>query len=406
MNIYLARQPIFDKEENVLAYEVLYRSSFANAFDGSDGDRATSEVILNTFQVIGIENLSNRKPVFVNFTETLLFEEIATLIPNRYLVVEILEEVPPREGILEKCRELKKRGYRIALDDFKNLPDYKPLLDLADIVKIDFLGAERCTIEDILHRLAGSRVEWLAEKVETREEFEYAKGLGFKYFQGYFFSKPEVVSSKKVVPLKTNYLRLINLISGRGELDFERIDEIISGDLSLTYNLLKLVNSVVFGARFRIERTKQALVFLGEREIKKWIWLMILTEIGQDKPDELTRLSLIRARFLELMSLGSNYQEQSEELFLIGLFSLLDALLSRPLQDILAEIKASDLITGALLNRGGELDQFFRMALFYEKGEWERAFSLARSLSLGSRLMATSYSGALEWYNMLITPRK
>lgn len=406
MNIFLARQPIFDNEENVHAYEVLYRSSYDNMFDGQDGDRATSEVIINSFQVIGIKNLSNRKPVFINFTETLICEEVATLIPNRYLVVELLEKVPPEKEILEKCKALKKKGYRIALDDFRYLPGYDPLLDLADIVKIDFQRSDRDEIENILDRLKGSVVECLAEKVETREDFEYAKSLGFKYFQGYFFSEPEVLSSKGVVPLKANYLQLINLISGQEELDFERIDEIIAQDLSLTYNLLKLVNSVVFGARFRIERTKQALVYLGEREIKKWIYLMVLTEIGQDRPDELTRLSLIRARFLESMSLETNFAKQSEELFLTGLFSLLDVILNRPLEEILTEIKASDIVMEALLKQDGVFELFYRMAIFYEKGEWGKAFFLARKLNVSEQLMAASYTGALKWYNMVITPHQ
>ncbi len=406
MNIFLARQPIFDKKENVHGYEVLYRSSLVNVFDGREADRATSEVIINTFQVIGIDNLSNGKPVFINFTETLIKEEVATLIPHDLLVVELLEDVTPCKKVLEKCKVLKERGYRIALDDFRYLPGYGPLLELADIVKIDFFRSDRDEIEEILGRMKGSPVECLAEKVETRDDFEYAKGLGFKYFQGYFFSKPEVLSSRRVEPIKANHIQLIDLVSGKEELDFEKIDQVITQDLSLTYNLLKLVNSVAFGPRYRIEKTKRALVFLGEKGIKKWIYLMVLTELGQDRPDELTRLSLIRARFLELLAAGTALAGQSEDLFLIGLFSLLDVILNRDLGSILSEIKASEIVTEALVNGGGEPGQFYQMALAYEKGEWERSLSLARNLGVANQLLVSSHASALRWYTMLMMPQQ
>ncbi|NLA25884.1 MAG: HDOD domain-containing protein [Firmicutes bacterium] len=402
MNVFLARQPIFDKNENVLGYEVLYRSGYANVYDGEDGDQATSEVIINTFQTIGIENLSNRKPVFVNFTEKLIRDEVATLIPNDLLVVEILEDVKANKEVLDKCAELKKRGYRIALDDYRGAPGYAPLIELADIVKVSFLGSSHEEIEDILDGLEGAHVKYLAEKVETREEFEYAKEQGFEYFQGYFFSKPEVLRSKKVRPIQSNYLRLIALVSDVEEMDFDKINEIISRDLALTYNLLKLVNSLVFGFRFRIKRTKQALVALGEKEIKKWIYLMILTELGQGKPDELTRLSLIRARFLELISMGTKFKNKSEDLFLTGLFSLLDVILERPLQDILEEIRAPEEIRETLLDEAGEFDEIYKMALYYEKGEWEKAFEFANNLNIEGALIAASYSGALKWYRVLL----
>lgn len=401
MDVFLARQPIFDEDENVYAYEVLYRSGVTNEFDGTQGDKASSAVILNTFQTVGIENLANKKPVFINFTETLICDEVATLIPSHLLVVEILEDVKPRKEIVEKCRILKKLGYRIALDDFLDLPGYDVLVELADIIKIDFLATSPEKIEGIMSHFKRPGLEYLAEKVESRKEFEYARGLGFKYFQGYFFSKPEIVSSKKITPVRANCMRLVNLISGREDLDFEKINQVIAQDVSLTYNLLKLVNSAAFGFRHRIEKTKQALVLLGTKEIKKWIYLMILHELGMGKPDELTRLSLIRARFLELISQDSSFKDKSEDLFLLGLFSLLDVMLERPLGEILLEIRASELITAALLEKGGELDSVYQMALHYEKGEWEEVLNNAQKLDMDCRLLARAYTGALRWYQAL-----
>lgn len=400
-DIFLARQPIFDKDENIHGYELLYRSGCSNVFDGMPGDRATSTVFINAFQNIGIENITTGKPAFVNFTEKLILDELATLVPNHLLVVEILGGMKLDREIIKKCRNLKEMGYRIALDDYQGMQGDEPLLGLVDIVKVDFLLVGREGIRDVLTRLEGLPVKRLAEKVETREEFEYLRGLGFDYFQGYFFSKPEILTARRILPLKASHLQLIKLISRKGDLDFEKIEEVVARDLSLTYNLLKLVNSVVFGFRSKIKRIGQALVILGEKELKKWIYMMVLYELGQDRPDELSRLSLIRARFMELIAIETKYRNMSEDLFLAGFFSLLDVILKRPLEEILTEIKVSDLVRETLLNGGGELNDLYKMAICYEKGEWDRALAFAQKLDINSLLIAHSYIDALKWYSLL-----
>ncbi|WP_406242863.1 EAL and HDOD domain-containing protein [Tissierella carlieri] len=202
MDVFLARQPIFDSEQKVSAYEILYRSGLVNNFDGIDGDEASREVIFNTFQTFGIENLTNAKPVFINFTESLINDETATLFSKDLLVVEILEDVLPSEQVIENSKSLKEMGYKIALDDFIYKPEYEELIELADIVKIDFLLSDKEEIKRLSRDLKKRNIELLAEKVETREDFEYAKKLGFSLFQGFFFSKPEIVISKRYSQLK------------------------------------------------------------------------------------------------------------------------------------------------------------------------------------------------------------
>ena len=242
MEVFLARQPIFNIDQNVAAYEILYRSGRANSYDSIDGDLASRNVIYNTFQTFGIENLTNNRPVFINFTEELINDETATLFPNNFLVVEILENVVPTEEILEKALSLKEMGYKIALDDFVYSKDYEDLVNIADIIKIDFLLSDQREIVEMSYKLGQKNIQLLAEKVETREEFEFAKKLGFSLFQGYFFSKPEVLVSKKLTPIKTSALQLVSL-SNEEDIDFEKIARVVSTDLALTYNLLKLVNS-------------------------------------------------------------------------------------------------------------------------------------------------------------------
>lgn len=401
MDVFLARQPIFDSKQRVQSYEILYRSGLVNSFDGIDGDEASREVIFNTFQTFGIENLTNGKPVFINFTESLINEEIATLFSRDFLVVEILETVLPSEEVIEKSKALKEMGYKIALDDFVYSKEYEGLIELADIVKIDFLDTDIKEIERLSKDLKSRNIKLLAEKVETREEFEVAKNLGFSLFQGYFFSKPEVVISKKLHPIKTTSLQLVDEVN-KDEIDFEKIANIISRDLSLTYNLLKLVNSAAFGFRHRIKNVKHAAVALGEREIKKWIYLVVLNDMGDKDPDELTRLSLIRARFAELLGMNTRFNKQSEDMFLLGLFSLLDVILNKPIEEVLDEIQASDTIKTALIDRSGEMGKIYKMIIAYEKGQWDEVFAYADKLDINCNLIGQAYMDALLWYNKLV----
>ena len=401
MDIFLARQPIFDQDQKVLAYEILYRSGPVNAYDGSDGDLASRQVLYNSFQTFGIENLTNGKPVFINFTEKLINNEIATLFPTDLLVVEILEDIGPKEEIIGASKMLKEKGYKIALDDFVYSEEYEGLIQLADIIKIDFLISDREEIERISKDLISRNIKLLAEKVETREEFEFAKNLGFTLFQGYFFSKPEILKTKKLQPIKATSLQLIEEVN-KAQINFDNLASIISRDLSLTYNLLKLVNTTAFGFVHRINSVKHGLVGLGEREIRKWIYLVVVSDMGDDRPDELTRLSLIRARFGELLVEKIGLKQHSENIFLIGMFSLLDAILSKPMEEVLEEIQAPDLVKQALLTRKGELGNLYKLIIAYEKAEWDKVVLLSQEFEMDWQLISTAYKESTIWYNKLI----
>lgn len=401
MDIFLARQPIFDQDQKVWAYEILYRSGLENAYDGSDGDLASKRVLYNSFQAFGIENLTNGKPVFINFTEELINNEIATLFPTDLLVVEILEDIAPKEEIIGSSKLLKEKGYKIALDDFVYSEEYEGLIQLADIIKIDFLLSDREEIERISKDLLSRHIVLLAEKVETREEFEFAKALGFTLFQGYFFSKPEILKTKKLQPIKATSLQLIEEVN-KAQINFDNLASIISRDLSLTYNLLKLVNTAAFGFVHRIKSVKHGLVGLGEREIRKWIYLVVVSDMGDDRPDELTRLSLIRARFGELLVEKIGLKQHSENIFLIGMFSLLDAILSKPMEEVLEEIQAPDLVKQALLTRKGELGNLYKLIIAYEKAEWDNVVLLSQEFEMDWQLISTAYMESTIWYNKLI----
>ena len=268
MDAYLARQPIFDKYQNVFGYEILYRDSNTNCYLSDDPDKASCNVMLNSFNLIGIENLTAGKKAFINFTENLLEKEVATLFSRENLVIEILETVKPSKEIVDSCKELKKQGYTLALDDFIFQKEYIPLIEIADIIKIDFLATPKDELKSLTMGLKPYNTMLLAEKIETYKDFENAKEWGYSLFQGYFFSKPIILSIQDIPPLKINYLQLLQKIN-EDAFNFNEIAEIISRDISLSYKLLRLVNSVAFGLRNKIKSVKHALVIMGTKEVKK-----------------------------------------------------------------------------------------------------------------------------------------
>ena len=398
MNAFLARQPIFNKEREVYAYEILYRSGAQNGFSGDVGDdEASSKVIFDTFQSFGLENLTGGKPAFINFPATLIKEEIATLFPQKYLVVELLETVEPTPKIVEKCRSLKEAGYIIALDDFIYSPKFEPLIDLADIIKVDFIESSLRDIINLKTVLGQREVTLLAEKVETWDEFHLAVDLGFELFQGYFFSKPEIVTTGSLSPLQINYFQLLSKVNEEN-MDFDELTQIITRDVSLTYNLLKLVNSAYFGQRTRVNSVKQALVVLGEREIRKWVTLITLQGMSTERFSAPVSLSLIRARFAELLAQVTGFHNHQEELFLTGLFSMLDVLLQRPMPQILDEVQAPLAVKEVLLYGTGPFEDLCMAVASYEQGEWDKIEASAKKLNIEASALTKAYLEALRWH--------
>jgi EAL and modified HD-GYP domain-containing signal transduction protein len=255
------------------------------------------------------------------------------------------------------------------MDDFVYHDRYLPLLRLTDIIKVDFLSTAKEVRKDLVKKLKPLGVAFLAEKIETQDMFEEAVDLGYTYCQGYFFSRPKIVTGKDIPGFKLNYLRLLQEIH-RPDLDFGKLEEIIRGEVSLSYKLLRYINSPFFGRKDEISSLKQALLLLGEKETIKWLTLVILASMGEDKPQELVAQSLFRAKFCEPLAPLVGLLSQKESLFLLGLFSMIDALLDRPLPEILAEIPIAEEIKGALLGENNRLRKVFQYVLSYEKGEW------------------------------------
>jgi EAL and modified HD-GYP domain-containing signal transduction protein len=400
--IYVARQPIFDKKQNVYGYELLARNGRMNSFDEKDGDQATYNVIVNSFLMIGLDTLTNGKRAFINFTANSLKSEVSVMLPKELVAIEILESVIPDEEIIRTCKILKNEGYLLVLDDFVFSLGYIPLVELADIVKVDFKVTPREERWRIKQSLQDYPVKLLAEKVENQEEFQEALQMGYSYFQGYFFCKPVMVSRRNLPVYCGNLFRLFRE-SAQREVDFRRMEDIIEKDVSLTYKLLKFMNSPLFGFKQKIGSLRQAIALLGQKGIKKWIALMSLKEISGNKPEELFLQSLIRARFAQMLALEKMGEDRADAAFLMGLFSYIDVLLARPLQEILDEIALNEEIKLALIGR--KRNQYFllyKIVQSYEKGNWLGCSFYATELKIDEEKLVNAYRKSIIWAQDLL----
>jgi c-di-GMP-related signal transduction protein len=401
MDVYVARQPIFNKQKKVIGYELLYRSGLQNFFDHNDGDRATSDVITNSFSVIGLEVLTGGKRAFINFTENLLKSDIASILPPDLIAVEILEDIRPDKEIIEICKKLKRLSYILVLDDFVAIEQITPLIEFADIIKVDFLKTNVDQRKQLIKDVGTDHVKFLAEKVETEEEFSMAAEMGYSYFQGYFFSKPTIYKGRDLPSYKLNYLRIIQEVN-QPEISFNQLEAIIKQDLSLSYKLLRLINSAAFGFNTKITSIKYALVLLGIKEFVRWITVIALRGMGDDKPDELIVASLIRAKYAENLAPKLGLYEQASDLFLMGLFSLMDALLDRPIGEILNELPISPAVKGAIL--GTEKNIFrnvYELVVAYEQGLMTQLDNKNKLLGIEESELARLYINSIHWVNQI-----
>lgn len=396
MERFVARQPIFDQNQNVYAYELLFRSSLENVYSHRNQDQASSDVIVSSFFLLDIQTITGGTRAFINVTRDVLVREFITMLPKEIAVVELLESISADTEVLFICGKLKKEGYLIALDDFVYNDDTKGLVDLADIIKVDLLST---TIEDrrsLIKDLAPKGIKFLAEKVETQEIYQESLEMGFTYFQGYFFSRPHIISGKDVPAVKMNYLRILQEIH-KPSLDFEEIEGIVKVEMSLCYKLLRYINSPFFGVINNIGSIKQALVLLGEREVKKWVSLLALTTMGEDQPEELVLLAIIRAKFCESLAPYVRLMARSSDLFLMGMFSLIDAILSRPLESVLSEMPIADDVKSALLGEENQLRDVYDCVIAYEKGEWDKLSEIAAKVGMDEDRTPQVYMSSVDW---------
>ncbi|WP_442594125.1 EAL and HDOD domain-containing protein [Neobacillus sp. D3-1R] len=402
MEVFVARQPIFTDREEVFAYELLYRNNQNNYFPNINGEEATAEVIINSFLNIGIDELSNGKPCFINFTEKLLLMKLPTYFRPRDIIVEILETVEPTKEIIEVCKDLKGLGYKIALDDYVFQEENElafELLALVDIIKVDFLNSSsqmRRNIETVAKTL---NKQLLAEKVETHEVFNEAKRAGYHYFQGYFFAKPFIVSTYDIPTYFHSYFRVIQSLT-ETDPNIENIAQLIEHDLSLSYKLLRLINSPAFRPRQKINSIRQAIMLLGLIEIQKWIYVLAVRDSSKSKkaiPEEIIGLCLTRAKMSEKVAMHLNQTGAAPDFFITGMFSLMDALLGMPMEEILKDLPLDDRISEALSGKENRLKQVLDLSISIEKGNWSEVTVHCEQLGLSEEVAYQLFNESTSW---------
>ncbi len=401
MDIYLARQPIFNKKKKICAYELLFRDGPSNAFPNIDGDTASSKLLANSFFTMGIESITGGKKAYINFTENLILKKVPMMFPAREIVVEVLEHVNPTPDVISACREMSQAGYGIALDDFVYKPELKPFISMANVVKIDFRANSMEQITTYVNHLSEFSVRFLAEKVETHDEFNKASNMGFEFFQGYFFSKPEVIKGRDVEGAQINLLQIM-AEANKEDFRFAELEALISRDVSISYKLMRYMNSPYFKRIKEISSIHQAIVMLGERGVRRFVSLIGMAKLVGAKPDELLKTSIVRARLCELLGKEAcRGGPDGSELFTVGLFSLIDAILDTPMEAIMKRLPLSEHIKQALLTGEGDLAQILTIAASYQQGYWERAASSAASLGVNMASVPKYYMESLGWADSL-----
>ncbi|HEY7885311.1 MAG TPA: HDOD domain-containing protein [Cellvibrionaceae bacterium] len=364
----LARQPIFDSNMDVFAYELLYRSNLLNQAHVIDnGDSASTQVLLSTFADLSIDKVVGKKLAFINFTTALLDSHIP--FDTTQLVIEVLETEAVSASLLHRLKVLREQGFTIALDDFELNENTEALIAYADIIKLDVLALSHDTLIEHINYLKPLGVQLLAEKIETFSMLEQCKRWGFDYFQGYFLERPQVIRGKRLSENKQAVIQLLGLLND-GDASFEEIERIIAHDPILSFKLLRMVNSAAFGLPRTIESLRQAITLLGLKIIKNWVGLLAMANLG-DKPQELSVKALARAKFCEQIAASSRPLHQCDQFFTAGLLSTLDAFMDMPLAELLADIHLSDALRAALLQGSGEEGKILQAAIAYEHGAWE-----------------------------------
>lgn len=394
MDVYVARQPIFDKRMTVLGYELLYRRSMNNFYEGTSDSQATAEVINNAFLSMHFNELTSGTKAFINFSHDMLIKGIPLLLPRESIVVEIVERTKVNDELIEACKELRSKRYILALDDFKAPQASEELIEQAHIIKVEFSKVDYSFQREFIKKYKG-KVKFLAERVETREEFQLAMDMGYDYFQGYFFSKPVVIKGKDIESINVNIIRILEMLSVE-EPDYHEMTQIIETDIGLTYKLLKLVNSVFFGTRNVIHSIKHALVHLGITEIKKWVYVLMLKEVQVIENKELINMCLIRAKIMELLSIDID-EEKKSDYFLVGMFSSIDILMNRSMQDIMCELPLSNEAKGALLGENNEIRKLLDIVVDYEKLIWNEEKIKEISPNITLNIYSKRHMEALKW---------
>jgi EAL and modified HD-GYP domain-containing signal transduction protein len=397
----VARQPILDKEKKLFAYELLLRDSLDNFFPKHINDEeATAKIIEGLEFNLGLASLTEGSLAFINFTHDSLINGYPLLLDKEQIVVEILETAKPGKKLLAACIDLKEKGYTIALDDYEHDPRWQHFFPYVDIIKLDYSLTSEQQFQEIIAALKPfSHIKLLAEKIETYSEFQHALSIGCEYFQGYFFSRPEVI---KTIAFNPSQVAVVNLLSeiNKDDIDVKKITSIFENEVNLSFKLLRYVKSPIFKRDVSIESIKQAILVLGFEELKRFIFLLFTAQFSIGKPKELTVMSLARGRFCELMVKDALPTHSQSSAFLIGLLSLIDAMVDGDIQELMDKLPLHQEMKDAIIKRKGESANFLKLCELFEKADWPNIELLCQQLKVDPEKSGSLFQEALNWADL------
>jgi len=393
--VMVGRQAIFDRDLQVMGYELLYRDSQMNAATFSDGDAVTARVMLNTFLEIGLEQMVGPHLAFINLTTKFLRENLCSDLPKNRVVLEVLENVPMDDEIIQAMTRLSAEGFTLALDDFEYTEALRPMVERVKMIKLDVMALGPKRLKEDVATLKQFPVTLLAEKIESQEIFEWCKKLGFDYFQGYFFCKPKIVEGKSIPPNQIAILSLLSKLQNP-ETEMREVEAIIKQDVSLSYKVLRFVNSAYFALPKKIDSIGQAACLVGLARLKTWGTLLVMAGMDE-KPMELLLIALVRAKMSEGVATGLN-ESDVDEYFTVGLFSVLDALFDQSMSEVLSMVELSNTVHTALIEQKGKLGEVLHCVIAYEQGDWDGVQGLGVELAT----LQKSYFDAMAWMGELM----
>jgi EAL and modified HD-GYP domain-containing signal transduction protein len=397
LSFYAARQPILNRDKSLFAYELLFRQSLENVFPEINDTQATAKLIEGLQFNLGLETLTEGTLAFINFTHDSLLDGYPLLLPKEQIVVEILETAKPGKKLLQACIELKEKGYMLALDDYEHQPLWRHFFPYIDIIKIDYQISSHEQIQQIIEEAkAFPHIKFLAEKIETYAEFEQALEIGCEYFQGYFFSKPEVIKS---IAFQPSQISVVNLMAEiyKAEPSIPKITATFEGDVELSFKMLRYAQSPLFKRAKNIETIKQAIIMLGFTELKRFISLLFTAQFSHGKPQELTVMALARARFGESMVTMNNSSSEPSSAFLIGLLSLLDAMVDADIVDLMDKLPISNEMKNTLISKQGEFARYLQLCEYFELAQWDNADALCERYSYSIERSIEHFQHAVLW---------
>jgi c-di-GMP-related signal transduction protein len=397
---FIARQPIFDTRLRVYAYELLFRRGAKNFYQPASN--TSPGLNAESISLADLIILTGPARAFMNVDELALRLGAPKLLPADRIVVEILETVQPTEEIVRICRDLRAAGYLLALDDFVDSPGLEPLIELAEFLKVDFQLLDQQGRERIAQKYGNRNLALLAEKVETEEELAEARALGYRYFQGYFFCKPSMIQAREIPGDKRLHLQLLCTVIG-SQLQHSAIEELLNREPSLLYRLLRYLNSPLLGLGAEVHSIREALDRLGEDDFRRWVSTFAMVGMSGGKPPELLRTALTRAYFCEQFSTAAGLSEKSFNLFLVGLLSIVDALLDKPLCDALTPLPAAQEVKTALCGGINRLRDPFEMLLAFERADWPRLPDFVKRLGCDEDTIPHSYQSAIQKATLITT---